>query len=242
MGKVLIIKGADFSAVAIGQIEPPEPSRVSAPVFNPKGGSYTDTVSVEIVCATQGASIYYTLDESTPSMSSELYSAPIVLTAPTTIKAIAVMEGLEDSGVVASTYNVVSSEADNLADLIEWWPVVNNNNGNETNYIKSIEKNTDGSIVITSSKGGGNSSFAVRLPIEYNKSYQMEMTGTGIKNPRLNVGTTSTESGTQKRGFAQDGDRWYVDGGFKFEEDAYLCIQIPYNVEVATITSISLTR
>ena len=56
--------------------------------------------SVTMTCSTEGAAIYYTTDRRDPTTSSTLYSGPITVNAGTTIKAIAVKEGMENSPVV----------------------------------------------------------------------------------------------------------------------------------------------
>ena len=63
-----------------------------------------DTVALS--CATAGATIYYTTDGSVPDDTSTVYSAPIAITAATTIKAIAVKTGLVSSGVATFVYNL----------------------------------------------------------------------------------------------------------------------------------------
>uniref|UniRef100_UPI001892271F chitobiase/beta-hexosaminidase C-terminal domain-containing protein n=1 Tax=Catenulispora rubra TaxID=280293 RepID=UPI001892271F len=59
--------------------------------------------------STSGASIRYTLDGSTPTASSTLYSGPISVTATTTIKAIAIASGVTNSAVASATYTIGSS-------------------------------------------------------------------------------------------------------------------------------------
>lgn len=63
-------------------------------------GSDTEKV-ITIICEEDGAKIYYTTDGTEPSKSSSLYSAPITLPVNTTIKAVAVKSGMEDSEIVS---------------------------------------------------------------------------------------------------------------------------------------------
>ena len=67
--------------------------------------SFDSTQNVKLSCATEGASIFYTLDGSTPTSESTAYtSAGIDLSATKTIKAIAIKEGMYDSAVFSGTY------------------------------------------------------------------------------------------------------------------------------------------
>jgi hypothetical protein len=76
-----------------------------APVFSPGEGAYTTAQSVVLEDAAQGAAIFYTLDGSTPSSSSNLYTGPISVLNSVTIQAVAVLAGLT-STVASSTYVV----------------------------------------------------------------------------------------------------------------------------------------
>lgn len=76
---------------------------VSKPTFSPAAGTYYSPVNVTLSCATADASIYYTLDGSTPTTGSTLYSAPIALSTNTTVKAIAALNG-KVSDVVEAAY------------------------------------------------------------------------------------------------------------------------------------------
>jgi hypothetical protein len=79
------------------------------PVFSVAGGSYNSTQSVALSSPTTGAAIYYTMDGSTPTTNSNLYSSPISVNAGTiTINAIATATGYVTSAVSTATY-VVSS-------------------------------------------------------------------------------------------------------------------------------------
>ena len=81
---------------------------VEAPVFSPEAGYYTSAQTVTITCATSGASIYYTLDGSTPTTSSTLYSTPLSINATTTVKAIAVKDNVV-STITSGTYTINTS-------------------------------------------------------------------------------------------------------------------------------------
>ncbi|MGN0517099.1 MAG: chitobiase/beta-hexosaminidase C-terminal domain-containing protein [Acutalibacteraceae bacterium] len=62
--------------------------------------------NVTIACSTSGATIYYTTDGSTPTTSSTKYSSAFKVTSSTTVKAIAVASGYNNSSVASSTISV----------------------------------------------------------------------------------------------------------------------------------------
>ena len=77
---------------------------VATPTFSPLGGIYTESQSVTISCATDGADIYYTNDGTEPTESSSLYSSAIEVSETTTLKAKAFKTGSTPSGVATATY------------------------------------------------------------------------------------------------------------------------------------------
>jgi len=79
----------------------------ATPTFNPGGGSYSTIQSVTINDGTPGASIYYTLDGSTPTTNSTLYAGgKITVASNETIKAIATASGYSTSSVVTAAYTI----------------------------------------------------------------------------------------------------------------------------------------
>lgn len=86
-----------------GSVEPgPGPTpQVVAPTIS--GTTPFETSTTAAISAESGAAIYYTTDGSTPTTSSTQYSSPISLNATTTIKAIAVKNGVS-SEVSAKTF------------------------------------------------------------------------------------------------------------------------------------------
>ena len=86
-----------------GTVTPPDPDRVEDPAFSPMAGTYTNSVNVKLSCSTTGASIYYTLDGTEPSVNSTLYTTDgINLTETTTIKAVAYLDGMYSTTTTAT--------------------------------------------------------------------------------------------------------------------------------------------
>lgn len=81
---------------------------VSQPLFSPTAGTYIESVNVSISTTTAGATIYYTTDGTTPTASSTRYNSPFTLTATTTVKAVAMLNG-ESSRVATATYSIKQS-------------------------------------------------------------------------------------------------------------------------------------
>lgn len=79
---------------------------VAKPTFTPAGGTYVGVQNVTLACETEGATIYYTTDESDPTPNSEQYTEAIVVNQTTTIKAIAV-KGTDESKVAEATYTIL---------------------------------------------------------------------------------------------------------------------------------------
>ena len=83
--------------------------QVETPVISPESGNYNTIQTVTITCATEGAAIHYTIDGSEPTESSATYEDPITVDKTMTIKAIAVMDGMDNSEVAEATYTLPTS-------------------------------------------------------------------------------------------------------------------------------------
>ena len=81
-------------------------NKTGAPTFSPKAGKYLGSVSVTLSHTSPNASIYYTTDGSTPTVNSTPYTAPILVTVTTTIKAIAIVPGYTKSAVASGKYTI----------------------------------------------------------------------------------------------------------------------------------------
>lgn len=74
------------------------------PTISPTNDSFVSEITVNISSGTDGAAIYYTLDGNDPLLSSTLYTGAFTLTRTTTVKAIAVKNGLENSIISQKTF------------------------------------------------------------------------------------------------------------------------------------------
>ena len=84
----------------------------STPVISPASGEITADTEISIECATEDATIKYTIDGTEPSAENGTeYIEPFTLNADATVKAIAIKDGYNNSDVATATYTLfVSSE------------------------------------------------------------------------------------------------------------------------------------
>jgi len=76
----------------------------ATPTFSPLAGTYSSVQTVTISTTTPSSTLYYTLDGSTPTHASSVYSTPLTVASTTTVKAIAAATGFSDSSVGSATY------------------------------------------------------------------------------------------------------------------------------------------
>ncbi|MBE3570065.1 MAG: chitobiase/beta-hexosaminidase C-terminal domain-containing protein [Bacillales bacterium] len=85
-------------------------SKVQAITATPGSGLVNNGDTVTLSTATEGATIYYTTDNTDPTTSSHVYTGPIPITENTTIKAVAVKDGLTNSDVAVFQYIIQDGE------------------------------------------------------------------------------------------------------------------------------------
>jgi RHS repeat-associated protein len=78
----------------------------ATPAFSPVAGTYTSAQTVTITDSTNGSTIYYTADGTTPTTSSTRYTSAIVVSATETLKAIATASGKTNSAVASAVYTL----------------------------------------------------------------------------------------------------------------------------------------
>ncbi|MCL1855715.1 MAG: chitobiase/beta-hexosaminidase C-terminal domain-containing protein, partial [Clostridia bacterium] len=109
IGSIVIVIALAFAACgdgAGGGDVDPDPDKVVKPIATPGGGTYTAAQSVTLATTTTGAAIYYTTNGAAPTASSTPYAGAITISATTTLKAIAVKDGMTASDVLTATYTI----------------------------------------------------------------------------------------------------------------------------------------
>ncbi len=103
----VVVLAIDVSPAAAG------PAPAAAPTMSPPPGTYTSAQSVTLSDSTPGALIYYTMNGTTPTVSSAQYSpgTPLPISSTTTLQAIAVASGFSNSAVTGGTYTISSQGA-----------------------------------------------------------------------------------------------------------------------------------
>ena len=135
----------------------PAVPKAATPVFTPAAQSFTESIDVTITCTLTGATVYYTDDGSTPSATNGTVTtgAAITLTNTTTLKAIAVMAGYDDSEVATATYTKTTPSSGGGGGGATTYPVTpaEAENGKITVSPKNAAEGDKVTITVTSDEG-----------------------------------------------------------------------------------------
>jgi len=80
-------------------------------------GGVTAGTKVSLSTMTEGATIYYTVDGTTPTTASAKYTEEILINKPMTLKAIAVKEGLTNSAIATFVYEIIDTKNAKISDI-----------------------------------------------------------------------------------------------------------------------------
>jgi N-acetylneuraminic acid mutarotase len=89
--------------------QPQDSGTAAPPTFSPAGGGYPTAQPVTLSDTTPGAVIHYTLNSSTPTAGSPVYSSPLSISKNTLVGAIAVATGYTTSPVASASYTIRSA-------------------------------------------------------------------------------------------------------------------------------------
>ena len=140
--------------------------KLDTPTFTVDAGEYDEIQTVEIEYV-EGATVYYTTDGTTPSaQNGTVYTSALTIDGTTTVKAIAVKDGYDDSDVAEATYTIttlytmqaiynkalaIGGTASNVKVKFNNWVVSGVGTDNKTVYV--TDNAGKGFIIYTSSHG-----------------------------------------------------------------------------------------
>ncbi len=87
-----------FTTLAVVQ------AKTVSPVASPDEGTFNLSQTVTLTSETQGSAIHYTIDGSSPTVSSRVYDQPITISQTTTLKAFATKASMIDSDIEVYSY------------------------------------------------------------------------------------------------------------------------------------------
>ena len=134
---------------------------VATPIITPETTTFNDgeSVFVSIATETQDAEIYYTLDGTDPSTENgELYEGEIEITETTTVKAIAVKEGWNNSEVAEAKFTKTVVIEGGVVDVLN----LALTGAEGTTYSSWSGKTSNSSAVYAGQSAGGNNSIQLR--------------------------------------------------------------------------------
>ncbi len=80
--------------------------KVATPSITPSSNTFTAPVEVSMSCSTSGAEIHYTVNGGTPTASDPVYAGPFTVSATSTVRAIAMETGWENSTMASATFTI----------------------------------------------------------------------------------------------------------------------------------------
>ena len=170
----------------------------ATPTFDPASGEiFSDDIDVEIACATDGVTIYYTTDGEDPTTSSDVYTTALNFTETTTLKAMAIKAGYDNSAVATATYTKVVPFSGSILEIVKDDFTTSSYDDNAGDHEKS-------GITFTTAKvyqSGGGIQFQKTNGLLYNKTdlgeiAKIEITTVSGKSNNLVVYSGTTENPT----------------------------------------------
>ncbi|MDB6109272.1 MAG: hypothetical protein JWR69_1022, partial [Pedosphaera sp.] len=113
-GKVYVRGEYSLAVYGLGTFLP-------APSISPNGGIFTNSATVTLADATNGTTIYYTLNGSAPTTNSLLYTGPFTLVTSAAVNAIAVKAGAFNSPIASASFINSSAIGTGTGLLGQYW-------------------------------------------------------------------------------------------------------------------------
>jgi len=173
-----------------------EPRSPETPTFSPPGRITTQALNVAVSCATAEAVIRYTTDGSEPTEASTSYTAPIPVSATTTLKAKAYVAGWAPSKTATATYTLVPILVISPNGGEHWTAGENRRiswkygtGAGDTVTIELVKGDAATTLFSNVPVGsGGTGSCWWKIPVDQKagETYRIRITGSGVGAPRDN--------------------------------------------------------
>ena len=164
--KAITVRNGNVSAVTTEEVTLTLP----APVITVNGSAGTASIS-----AISGATIYYTTDDSDPTTSSNQYTGTLTgLSAMTTIKAIAVKDGWNNSPVASETTTIPSGVSGGIVTLFDY-------EDHRWTYYSGVDASVDGGNYNTNYAGKMYSPNPRNVKITYNGVNSISGSNTSVR-------------------------------------------------------------
>ena len=172
---------------------------VATPTFSPAGGAVQEGATVSIACATEGATIYYTTNGTTPTTASTKYTGAITVNSAMTIKAIAVKDGYYTNSAVASaSYTIKARE-------VVATPVISPAGGEvEKGATVTISCATSGATIYYTTNGAEPTTSATKYTGAITVNSAMTIKAIAVKDGYYTNSAVATASFTVKAGTIDD--------------------------------------
>ena len=155
------------------------------PVITPLGGDFANAVTVTLAEDAPGVSLYYTLDDTTPTADSTRYTGPFAITNTANLKVVALKPGAVDSGVATAAFNNTAAAGHGGGLTGEYWAGGANPDAPATLTRTDPEVDANGSDA-----GPGTNHFSARwsgaVQAQYSESYTFTTITRGGVRLRLN--------------------------------------------------------
>jgi len=171
------------------------------PVFSLPAGSYSGGQSLTITAPT-GSTIYYTVDGSTPTITSTVYNGPITVSVSEIVQAIATTPGLLPSSVVSAAYTITPAYSFNFSQGFAQSQVLNQMQFNGSTDLDDFRLQlTNGGL-----HESGSAFYTTPVNIQsFTSDFTFQLSnavGDGITFTIQNVGPTALGTDAQGLGYA----------------------------------------
>ncbi|MGC9942998.1 MAG: PA14 domain-containing protein [Verrucomicrobiota bacterium] len=126
-GKVFV--GAQYALSIFGN-----GNFLPAPSISPDGGNFVNSITVTLADSQSGATIYYTLDGTKPTVNSIRYTGPFIVTIRAHIQAVAIKSGAVDSQIASAVFVNTAALGGGTGLLGKYWASTSSTDFNDPSF------------------------------------------------------------------------------------------------------------